>query len=119
MTKIYLHKNLSIVLTIIAALLSSIYGYYIFTMYQISLVQPDALQDPGFKYKFIETVAYALIFLSLATYFAIKAFLDKPLIEVRYEDEFIYEEITEETEDENEDENEEASEDEESEEDKK
>jgi hypothetical protein len=116
MTKIYLHKNLSIVLTIISALLSAIYGYYIFTMYSISLVQPDALQDPGFKYKFIETVAYTLIFLTLATYFAIKAFLDKPLIEVRYEDEFIYEEITEESEDENTDE---ESEDEESEEDKK
>jgi hypothetical protein len=116
MTKIYLHKNLSIVLTIISALLSAVYGYYIFTMYSISLVQPDALQDPGFKYKFIETVAYTLIFLSIATYFAIKAFLDKPLIEVRYEDEFIYEEITEESEDENEDE---ESLDEESEEDKK
>jgi hypothetical protein len=116
MTKIYLHKNLSIVLTIISALLSAIYGYYIFTMYSISLVQPDALQDPGFKYKFIETVAYTLIFLTLATYFAIKAFLDKPLIEVRYEDEFIYEEITEESEDENTDE---ESEDEESEEEKK
>lgn len=116
MTKIYLHKNLSIVLTIISALLSAVYGYYIFTMYSISLVQPDALQDPGFKYKFIETVAYTLIFLTLATYFAIKAFLDKPLIEVRYEDEFIYEEITEESEDENTDE---ESEDEESEEDKK
>jgi hypothetical protein len=116
MTKIYLHKNLSIVLTIISALLSAIYGYYIFTMYSISLVQPDALQDPGFKYKFIETIAYTLIFLTLATYFAIKAFLDKPLIEVRYEDEFIYEEITEESEDENTDE---ESEDEESEEEKK
>jgi len=95
MTKIYLHKNLSIVLTIISALLSSVYIYYIYTLYGISLTNPDALQDPGFMYKRVETIAYALIFLSSTTFFAIKAFLDKPLIEVRYEDDFIYEEITE------------------------
>jgi len=95
MTKIYLHKNLSIVLTIISALLSFVYIYYTYTLYGISLVNAEALKDPGFKYKFVETIVYALSFLSLAAFFAVKALLDKPLLEVRYGDDFIYEEITE------------------------
>jgi uncharacterized membrane protein len=96
MTKIYLHKNLSIVLALITALLSFVYIYYTYTLYGISLVNLEALQDPGFKYKFVETVVYALAFLSASVYFISKVILKNPIIEVRYEDDFIYEEITEE-----------------------
>jgi len=108
MTKIYLNKNLSIVLTIITALLSFVYIYYTYTLYGISLVQLEALQDPGFKYKFVETVVYALVWLSLSAYFLIKTILNKPLIEVKYEDDFIYEEISEEISDEDESEEEDS-----------
>lgn len=117
MTKIYLHKNLSIVLALISALFSFVYIYYTYTLYGISLVNLEALQDPGFKYKFVETVVYGLVFLSASVYFISKIILKNPLIEVRYEDDFIYEEITEVSEDE--DSENEESEDEESEEDKK
>jgi len=97
MTKIYLNKNLSIVLTVISALLSFVYFYYTYTLYGISLVNLEALQDPGFKYKFVETVVYALVWLAVSVFFIVKTLLNKPLVEIGYEDDFIYEEITEET----------------------
>jgi uncharacterized membrane protein len=110
MTKIYLHKNLSIVLSIVSALLSFVYIYYTYTLYGISLVNVEALQDPGFKYKFIETIVYGLVFLSLSVYLITKIILNNPLIEVRYEDDFIYEEITEEVSEDNDEESNDSSE---------
>lgn len=112
MTKIYLQKNLTIVLSVITALLSFVYFYYTYTLYGISILNKDALQDPGFKYKFIETVSYALIWLSACFYFIIKVVLNKPMIEVRYEDDFVYEEVIEEVSDEDNDESDEDSSDE-------
>lgn len=98
MTKIYLNKNLSIVLTIVSALLSFVYFYYTYTLYGISLVNLEALQDPGFKYKFVETVAYALVWLAMSGFFIIKTVLKKPIVEIGYDDDFIYEEVSEEDE---------------------
>ncbi len=99
MTKIYLHKHLSIVLAVISALLSFVYIYYTYTLYGISLVNLEALQDPGFKYKFVETVVYGLVFLATSAYLVSKVILNNPIIDLRYEDDFIYEEISEEDED--------------------
>lgn len=99
MTKIYLHKNLTIVLTVISSLLSATYFLYTYTLYGISLVNVEALQDPGFQYKFLETIIYAIIFLALTVYFAIKVLLNKPIVEISYDDDFVYEELEESTND--------------------
>lgn len=98
MTKIYLHKYASIVLTVVSILLTLGHAYTLYFMYSLSATEVGLFENPQFQFQFVQSALYALIFLALGAFFAVKAFLDKPLLEVRYEDEFVYEEVTEEEE---------------------